>query len=242
MRRLRPERAIVLGGTAAVSDAVVEDLEELRVARVERADGPDRFATAVAVAERVTRQAANGTVYVVKGADASPERGWPDAVAVASSAAGRRRPVLLVTTEALPDATRAFLEEHDVERAVLVGGPAAVSADVETEIAALVPQVERIAGADRYATSRRVAERALDEGAWASPTWFATGTGWPDALAAGPAAAAQGGALLLSPPQDPDPARAWVAARGCPDVALAGGTAALSAEVERALRDELGSC
>lgn len=152
---------------------------------------------AAQIARRVELQASVETVYVVEGGDVDPSRGWPDAVAVSSSAALLQRPVLLVTTEDVPDATRDFFTEHDVQRAIIVGGEAAVSGGAEQELAGLVVDVQRLVGADRFATSRQVADVVVREGASARATWFATGANWPDALAAGPAAAAQGGVLLL---------------------------------------------
>ena len=70
---------------------------------------------------------------------------------------------------------------------------------MQSEIVEALPdaQVERIAGASRYGTSLELARAAVAEGADASRTWLATGRNWPDALAAGPAAAPNQGLLLL---------------------------------------------
>lgn len=56
-------------------------------------------------------------------------------------------------------------------------------------------QLERFAGADRYATSATVSVNSISGG---SPVFIASGTAFPDALAAGPAAASVHGALLLT--------------------------------------------
>jgi len=60
-----------------------------------------------------------------------------------------------------------------------------------------VPSPERIAGNDRYSTSVAIARMARDRGADLSTVYVATGTNWPDALAAGPVAAGTQGPLLL---------------------------------------------
>jgi uncharacterized protein YkwD/putative cell wall-binding protein len=57
--------------------------------------------------------------------------------------------------------------------------------------------VERIDGADRYAVSIAIAARAYP--ATAPVVYIASGENYPDALAAGPAAAKEGGPLLLTP-------------------------------------------
>src|SRR6185437_12527687 len=54
--------------------------------------------------------------------------------------------------------------------------------------------VVRYGGADRYATALAVADALGDP----STVMLATGTNFPDALAAGPAAASVGGVVLLS--------------------------------------------
>ena len=79
-------------------------------------------------------------------------------------------------------------------RVYLLGGTSAIAASVESQLADLGYQTTRLAGADRYATAVAVA------GALGDPTTvlLATGTNFPDALAAGPAAAHVNGAVLLT--------------------------------------------
>jgi hypothetical protein len=68
--------------------------------------------------------------------------------------------------------------------------------------------VTRIAGADRYSTSRAVADHGLTEGLSRAQAGFATGTSFPDALAAGPALGMSSPAavLYLTSPAGVDPA------------------------------------
>jgi putative cell wall-binding protein len=76
----------------------------------------------------------------------------------------------------------------------IVGGEAAVSANVATAISNLGFTVQRIAGLDRYETSVKVAQ------ALGNPTkaFAATGLDFPDALSAGVIAARQSGSILLT--------------------------------------------
>jgi putative cell wall-binding protein/protocatechuate 3,4-dioxygenase beta subunit len=229
LRRLGVDRVILLGGDAALSPQVTHDVVALGIRTVERVRGVNRFATAAAVAERL------GPVdgaYVAQGAAADASAGWPDAVAVSALAAHQRRPILLVMTDRLPDETAAALA--GVEAATIVGGHAAVGPTVETAIADLVPHVDRLAGAHRYATSSAIATRHSTVGGDPQRTWLVTGANWPDALAAGPAASASGGVLHLVDGVDLDAStHSWLSSHQPRSVTIVGGTAAISDSVEQ---------
>ncbi|WP_306233594.1 cell wall-binding repeat-containing protein [Agrococcus beijingensis] len=62
--------------------------------------------------------------------------------------------------------------------------------------------VSRIAGADRFATSVEISRQTPSPG---DVVYLASGLSFPDALAAGPVAAAEGGHLLLTRPDAVDP-------------------------------------
>lgn len=104
--------------------------------------------------------------------------------------------------------------------AVGVAGPAGAAA-------------ARLSGADRYATSAVVAGQFSS----ASVVWVATGQDFPDALAAAPAAAAQGGPLLLTAPGALSaPVKSQLARLRPQRVVIAGGTGAVSAAVATQLK------
>ena len=103
----------------------------------------------------------------------------------------------------------------------------------------------RIAGENRYATAAALADEYWVKGFWnpsygAVPSKFvflASGHDFPDALSGGAAAAAWGGPLLLTKKSTLPPATADVLKRLKPDtVVILGGTAAVTTEVETALR------
>jgi putative cell wall-binding protein len=131
------EQVTIVGGAGAVSDEVAAAVEE--VAAVERVAGPNRFATAVAVthaigkAEGRTVGALRGrrTAFVVSG------RRFPDAVAASAAAASATDPfpILLTEPDRLPEATRRALDNLEIPRAIVVGGPDAVSERVEAQLA-----------------------------------------------------------------------------------------------------------
>src|SRR5690606_26064184 len=103
-------------------------------------------------------------------------------------------------SNALPGVVAAEIERLDPDEVIIVGGTGAVSAAVANSVANLDgdPDVIRIGGSDRYATSRLLIDFGFgDDGA--DTAYIATGSGFPDALAAGPAAAHFGGPVVLVP-------------------------------------------
>jgi putative cell wall-binding protein len=241
--RLGAARVLLLGGDGALSPKVTDDLADAGIA-VERIAGATRFDTAAAIARALGETAAD--VYVVEGLDADAARGWPDAVSAAALAARQGRPVLLAESDRIPQATLDAMAELGTTRATVVGGAAAVAHRAATALTDPdsdgVGQValHRIAGATRYETAAAVADRTLATGATTRTVWVATGTDWPDALAAGPAVAATDGVLLLVDGADPDGSGAaadWLRAhRPVERVRVVGGKGAISARVGEALR------
>lgn len=222
LRRLDPAAVVVLGGPAAVSDAVAEALTAEH-GTVERLAGQDRYATAAAVAAALQALGGVETVYVATG-----ER-FPDAL-VGGVAAGLTDGAVLLTRGAdVPDATAAQLGTLGAKRIVLLGGEQAASAAVEAELAAYAP-VTRAFGAGRYDTAVAVSQAVL--GAGADVAYLATGEAFPDALAIAPTAIRDRGALLLTAPGAlPAPVEAELGRLGVGAVVIVGGEAAVSGAV-----------
>lgn len=242
--RLGAERAYLLGGHAALSPQVEQDLAEVGITAVTRLAGPDRFHTAAEIAGELAELVGNPErVLVVEGWHANPARGWPDALSAAALATHTGEPILPVIHDRIPGATRDAVSALDPERALIVGGTGAVSAGVESQLADDVGEVDRVAGSDRYDTSTRVADLAVDTGADPTHPWLATGRDWPDALASAPAAALDGGVLLLVDGRSPTGSvhsHVWLI--GPPFVeraVIAGGTAAVSPAVRAAIEGGL---
>jgi putative cell wall-binding protein len=232
--RLGAAEAVLLGGEAALSEQVADDLADVGVA-TRRLGGADRFATAALVAGELP---AADEVYVAEGIHDDPGRGWPDAMSAAGLAAGQRAPVLLVAHGLLPDATAdAIAADQDV---AIVGGTAAVSADVVDAVDDQADTVRRLSGSTRYATSAEAAAAAVAAGADPATTWAATGRDWADALVSAAATGRADGTLVLIDGEDlafsPD-TRDWIAdhADQLATLNLAGGTAAISSDTADAL-------
>jgi len=102
--------------------------------------------------------------------------------------------MLLTAKAGLPPATAAELARLTPSKVLIAGGTAAISADVEAEITALLPGVtiERIAGSSRYSTAIAAAKASNLDGP--HRVFFFTEKNFPDGLAA---VAAAGGSPLL---------------------------------------------
>lgn len=207
--RLAPQAVTVLGGAAAVSPQVVDRLARLTGVTPSRLAGVDRYTTAAAIS-RAAHPEPTDTVYLATGQQ------WADALAAAPAVDARDGALLLTRPDGLPDATNAELRRLAPEQVYVLGGAAAVGDPVLAAVRSttgLHPQ--RLAGPDRYATAQAIDRHARPGGA--ATVYAATGLDWPDALAAGPAVAADDAALTLV-----DTTVHWPA----PDTAAAIGAAA----------------
>jgi len=187
--RLDPKRAYVLGGPAAVSGAVLDDiaaLTELDIAT--RLDGVDRYATAIMIAAEVKAMRGSeydGTAIICTGEN------FPDALSVAPIAAANGWPIYLVPADHLPtevaDALMDMYGGNPSNHGYIIGGEAVVGAGVYDALNTLpFMGYMRIWGANRYETSAEVATIGYDGlGMLMSRPALATGENFPDALAGG---------------------------------------------------------
>lgn len=194
-----------------------------------RIAGADRYSTAALVSERGFPMGAS-TAFLVTG------RSFKDALAVAPWANLTRSPVLATDLATLPPVIQAELKRLNPSRIVIIGGPQAVSVDVENRLGSVVPGavVERVAGANGYATSAAISAAAFPT----SPNvLLASGDAFPDGLVGGPLAAG-GTPILLAPAKGalPAPVRDEILRLGATKVTVLGGTAAVSETVVSALR------
>jgi glucose/arabinose dehydrogenase/putative cell wall-binding protein len=228
--RLQPARVAVLGGTAAVDEAVLAELRAATGVPVDRIAGADRYATAAAVSA-ATFGPGVPVAYVATGQE------FADALAAGPAAVAGGGPVLLVTRTRVPPATAGELQRLQPGRIAVLGGTAAVTDDVARALAVFTAgPVDRLAGPDRFATAAAVATAAFAPG---RPTvYLATGATFADALAGTPAAAREGAPILLVHRTCvPDVVRAELARLAPERIVILGGTAAVAERVET-----LGPC
>jgi putative cell wall-binding protein len=178
---------------------------------------------------------------------------FADGVSAAGLAAVLGWPILLTDADLVPQATVDVWREIGVAQVVLVGGSAVIRENIEAfvrERGRCAGQagcaVERLAGADRYATSVAAVERALGlGGASVATVLLGTGTNYPDTLAAGPLAGRLDGISLLvdgSGHGDDIASRSFLSDRAeqVGDVAILGGPGAVTSAADRAIQEALG--
>ncbi|MBC2721485.1 N-acetylmuramoyl-L-alanine amidase [Desulfosporosinus sp.] len=187
IKRLGAQKVILLGGPAALSTKVEEDILKAGLNQPERIYGYDQYETAQKVAERVGTK---GQVILASGEQ------FPDALSISAYAGVTETPILLTRTKQMPSSTQlalnGFQQQGDLHT-IVVGGEAVVSS---TTLGGL-QSVERIFGNDRYETAAEIYEFARD--ALPSQTaYLVTGENFPDALAAGGLAAKKRAGILLT--------------------------------------------
>ena len=190
LERLKVKTVHILGGTGAVSQAVEDALKAMSLT-VKRYSGPTRIETAIEVARNVAPTATKAVLARAAGDEEDPSRGFADSLAAGGWAASANTPVLLTETAKLSEATGAYLKASSIKEVAIVGGRAAVSDTVETQLTALGVTVERVSGPTRFHTALAVAaERGFATAKAAQKVIVAEGQA-ADAWASGFAAAAR---------------------------------------------------
>lgn len=192
---LRPSTLYIVGGSSAVSDAVESQVRSLLGSNcvIRRIAGKTRYETSLAVAK--SNPAHSDTVVVATGLN------YADALSISPYAFASGSPVILCdSSSGLIDEAVNSIRGGGYSKAVIVGGYSAVPKGVECQLTrAGVDSVTRLSGATRYETSIKISDFELASGLGFSMdgVLFATGSNFPDALAAGPLAGRMRSPLLL---------------------------------------------
>ena len=218
--------AAVLAGAAAPAGATAD-------AVANRLSGADRYVTARAIA---TSTFTSSTVAILVGGES-----FADALPAAYLSGAEQAPLLLTPAAALPAGLLNTLDALKVDGVQVVGGTSSVSAHVVSQLEAAGLSVERLAGANRYETARKVAEllpiEAVGKFGAGAAAIVVTGESFPDALAAGPLSASQGLPILLTNSAGlHDQAKAALQSLGIKQVLIIGGTGAVSTSSENQIK------
>ncbi|MBN2247529.1 MAG: cell wall-binding repeat-containing protein [Coriobacteriia bacterium] len=165
---------------------------------------------------------------------------FPDALGGSALAGALDAPILLTYPTSLPDAVASEVARLNATTVIVLGGDGAVSPGVFDALDAL-PGVtaERIAGATRYSTAEKIAERTIEVMgvAFDGTAFVATGASFPDALGASPLAGAKGWPIYLLAPETTthDALVAAMKADGVTRALALGGTGVVPATFETKL-------
>jgi len=189
IKRLKPSKIVVVGGTSAISAAAFDQLKPL-AGSVIRVAGDDRFVTSRAIVQQAFGSAP--TAYVATALN------YPDALSASAAAAANGQPVLLVngTTTTVDTATAGLIASLKTKTFLIAGGVNAVSAGIEASLKKS-GTVTRLAGSDRFTTSQLINKAAFPN---AQKAFFATGFQFPDALAGAALAGVKGAPLYVVQP------------------------------------------
>jgi putative cell wall-binding protein len=223
----RTRAAVALAGASTVLISLFPAARAIATFDLTRLAGADRYATGATVATGSFTSA--DTVVVATGTN------FPDALAGNYIAGQSGSPILLTQKDVVPAATQAAIAALNPSTIVILGGTDAIAAGGVPTGA----EVRRIDGATRYATAVAAAEAGATIASigGVKTAIVASGENFPDALAAGPAAWANGLPLLLTPKSSLDAGtRAFLANKSIGKVILMGGTAAIEESVATSIR------
>lgn len=237
--RVRPYFA---GGTDGFKGHAGAYTFRAKYGQVERLSGSDRIATAVRIAQEgwpTPDTSVESTVVIAY------SQNYPDALSAASLAGACGSPVLLNPGDHLSPTVAVEIARLGFKKAYIVGGLAAISGTVESELKSQLgsANVFRLAGADRYDTAAKVlreTKAVLESKGEVMPSvaFLASGENFPDALALGPIAYHDRAPILLTNSQYLTPRTASeLAMQGIDDVIIAGGPGAISATVQADVSD-----
>ncbi|MUV37304.1 Bacillopeptidase [Lentibacillus sp. JNUCC-1] len=222
--RLGTSKAIILGGSNAVSDNVVSELEDNGL-DVERIAGKDRFKTAEKIARRMAPDGAK-KVAIVNGMD------YPDALTVASHAAESGMPILLAKSEWMAESTVDTITDLDATKSIVVGGTQVIEDELLNEL----PAPLRLAGQNRYETNIAVNEHFGVDNAH---MYVATGREYADALTGAVLAAKDNSTVLLVHEQVPEEVATYIQEQHVKRLSIFGGQNAISKGVFSELKKML---
>lgn len=209
LNRLNVQLVTLMGSDDAISAGVEAELRSHGFDTARRA-GATRYDTAAQAVDVED----NGTMFLASG------EGFADALA-AGPLSFEGPPVVLTPRDEVHPAVRRVLRDRAIDRIIILGGTAAVSAKVEAELRTIChaergcPDVERIAGVNRLATATKLADYMLaTRGGSVVHVNLARADTFPDALAGGPHGGEEGSPILFaeSPTSLGEETRAWLEA------------------------------
>ena len=211
----------ILGGEGVVSKRFEDSITGYNVKRL---GGRDRFETNLNILKEAG--AASDEILVCSA--------WDFADSLSASSTGR--PVLLVD-DSLKDIQKEYLSSLGSRNYYLIGGTGAVKPAVESEINEY-GMAERIAGANRFATSEAIAMKFFPAGS--GKLVIVSGDDFPDGLTGGPIAIAESAPIVLVNKLNSAEAEKYIERFGVKKLIVIGGNGSVAdALIEELIRQEV---
>lgn len=218
-------------GAFALGSAPAQATADFTITRIQ---GPTRHDTAAQLALG-SFPAGSATALIVR------DDTFPDALAGNYTAGLLNAPILLSGRDSVPNVTLTTLDTLNATSVTLLGGPDALSNNVRNQLVGIGLTVNRIEGADRFATAAAI---ATGPGAGAvglnendeKTAVLSSGLNFPDALASGPIVFSQHFPQLLTGAGAlPSTTKAALTTLGIDHVIITGGPVAVPAAVDAEL-------
>ncbi|MGM0896947.1 MAG: cell wall-binding repeat-containing protein [Bacillota bacterium] len=198
-------------------------------------EGKDRLETAIAVSKLLypngfaSSKSQKTVVLATSGQYADALSAGPLAAHYGNA------PILLTRSQALSANVEQELKRLSTKHVVIVGGNYAVSASVESKLKAMGMTVERLSGQTRYETNEKINAKLPS----ADGMFVTAGNNYPDALTAASVAVVKKWPIVLVRDGMALPNRLKTAHGD--EVVIIGGTGAVPASMETALKREIGA-
>ncbi|WP_163195567.1 cell wall-binding repeat-containing protein [Clostridium thermarum] len=166
LKRLKVKKVYIIGGTGAVSEDVENALKSMRI-DTERISGSDRYATSLAIANKMNNKS---QVFLTTGSD------FADAVSIASYAAATASPIILTAKDQITSSVAKFISDNK-SKVYAIGDSGVISDSIVRNISG----AERVGGTDRYKTNLAILNK-FAEGFDYSNIYLTTGANYPDAI------------------------------------------------------------
>ena len=183
LQRLGVSKVYIAGGLSALSSDVESEIASLDcVESTERIAGENARQTATEIFDEGNTEGTWGDTALI-----TTWRSYYDGLSASSYAYAQKAPLFITdTNDELDSYSLDALEEGGFTKVVILGGTAAVSPTVESQLQTLSTNVEvsRMAGENAYETAKLFAERGLNDGMSAENMCFTTVLSYYDALCA----------------------------------------------------------
>ena len=158
LQRLNPRRVMILGGKAAISLQTEAQINALGFP-TQRLFGKSRVETAIAVAQAFAPDATTAVLARAYAADGSSgSQAFADTLAGGALAARHESPVLLTTSDTLPDRLREYLAHSKIRHLTLLGAEQAISQTIVRELQGMGITITRLDGNNRAHTAVTIAQ------------------------------------------------------------------------------------
>ena len=168
IQRLGAKNIFIVGGTGVISDNIKNSLESSGKSVI-RLGGTNRYETSAIVAKNYFSDSTEAAIAT--GDD------FPDALSIASIAAYKKMPILLISKNSIDSSISNFLNSSKVNSRYIVGGNGVISDNTFKSING----TRRLSGSTRYDTNSAILNFFADTVDF-STAYLATGEDFPDAL------------------------------------------------------------